>query len=247
VNIPDYYDDFSQDQLRTGINDRHRAIHKWLKRFGLARDMNVLEIGCGIGTETELIAGTLNGSGILLAIDVSPASIAIARERLAKWPNVKFLVGDAVELELDRQFDIVVMPDVLEHIPVERHVRLFANIRRWLKDTGWALVHMPNPFFLKWCQENRPDLLQLVDQPIFTEMLLASIAPNELYVHHLETYSIWVPEGDYQVVVLKPRIEGQRFHLAQAPPSVRTRITRLARRALHMRHATERKPLRRSE
>jgi len=243
LSVQEYYDDFVAQQVRVGVNERHRAIHSWLKRFGLRPGLDVLEIGCGIGTETELIARSLRNSGSVLAIDLSPASVHMARKRLAKRPNVEFLAADVVELSLDRRFDVIVMPDVIEHIPLEQHPKLFANVRRWLKDTGWVLIHMPNPLFLEWCHRHRPDLLQVIDQPIFTETLLASAQPNGLYVHYLETYSIWVPEDDYQVVVLKPRLENPQFYVGETRASLRARMAKptlrgvnFVRRALQIRN-----------
>jgi trans-aconitate 2-methyltransferase len=126
----------------------------------LGSGMDVLELGCGIGTVTELIADIIGDQGSLLAVDVSLQSVELARERVQGRRNVELLAADIVDLRLERTFDVVVMPDVIEHIPVGDHVKLFANVRRWLRDRGWALVHMPSPLFLEWCHRNRPDLLQ---------------------------------------------------------------------------------------
>ena len=227
----DYYDEFADRQLREGINARHMAIDRWLERFGLAQNMDVLEIGCGVGTQTELIAKRLAGSGSLTAIDLSPRSAELARSRVSRWPNVRLIAGDVVELDLDETFDVVVMPDVIEHIPLGQHPGLFANVRSWLRDTGWALVHMPNPFYLQWCQQNRPDALQALDQPVFTDVLLANAQSNDLYVHYLETYAIWVAECDYQVIVLRPTPRDLEFGTPQDPDqSVRARLARASRR-----------------
>ena len=218
MSVRDFYDDYAGHQEQIGVNDRHRAIHGWLKLFGLRPGLAVLEIGCGIGTETELIADTIGSSGSLLAVDLSPASVELARTRLAGRKNVEFIAGDVLELTLDRQFDVIVLPDVIEHIPLEEHARLFANARRWVRDAGLLLIHMPNPLYLEWCRLHRPELLQVVDQPIFTETLLANTVPNGFYLHYLETYSIWIEENDYQVVVLKPRPTEPEFHVKAARP-----------------------------
>jgi trans-aconitate 2-methyltransferase len=212
----DYYDSYVDRQVAVGVNDRHRAIQGWLRRFGLRPGMDVLEIGCGIGTVTGLIAETLKGEGTLLAIDPSSRSIEVARGRLGRARNVDFLVADAVDVALDRTFDVIVLPDVLEHIPVERHAKLFSNIRAWLRDTGWVLIHMPNPAYLEWCRRHRPDLLQEIDQPIHIEILADAIRSNGLAVHYLNTYSIWLPEPEYQVVVL--RVEDATFSLPSGTP-----------------------------
>ena len=231
MSSADYYDEYASQQLQIGINDRHRAIRKWLERFGLAPGMDVLELGCGVGTLTELIADVVGDGGTLVAVDISPRSIELARERFGGQPNVEFLVGDIIDLDLHRTFDVVVLPDVIEHIPIESHGTLFARVRRWVRDTGWVLVHIPNPLFLEWCHRERPDLLQQIDQPIFTDMLIANTHPNDLYIHYLNTYSIWVPEGDYQVIVLKPRRPRVEFQVPAAP-SRRQKLFRMARSIL---------------
>jgi hypothetical protein len=58
--------------------------------------------------------------------------------------------------------------------------------------------------------------------------LVRSIEPNDLYIHYLNTYSIWVPEADYQVVVLKPREANSDFRIPVA--SLRQRLLGGARR-----------------
>jgi trans-aconitate 2-methyltransferase len=224
MTAEDYYDDFADHQARVGINARHRAIDRWLGQFGLGPGMAVLEIGCGIGTQTELIVKRLRGSGTLTAVDLSPRSIDFARRRLDGHRNVDFIAGDIVELELGRTYDVVVMPDVIEHIPLDQHLRLFSNVRRWLRETGWALIHMPNPFYLDWCRHNRPDVLQVIDQPIFTGTLVSNTQPNDLYVHHLQTYAIWVAECDYQVVVLRPTPRHLEFGTPTIDRSLRSRL-----------------------
>lgn len=211
MDSANFYDEFAEQQAREGVHARHMAIDRWLARFGLVAGMDVLEIGSGVGTQTELIAKRLAGSGSLIGIDLSPKSIELARSRLEGWPNVQLIAGNAVELELEGDFDVVVMPDVIEHIPLDQHTMFFQKVRRWLRDTGWALIHMPNPFYLDWCRLHQPDVLQVIDQPIFTETLVANTEPNDLYIHHLETYAIWVAECDYQVVVLRPKPRTAEF------------------------------------
>lgn len=231
MSSADYYDDYAARQLRAGITKRHRAIRDWLQRFGLAPGMDVLELGCGVGTLTELIGDLLGNAGELVAVDISPRSVELARMRLRSRRNVEFVAGDILDLEVDRTFDVVVLADVIEHVPIESHVMLFRQVRRWLRDTGWVLVHTPNPFFLDWCHRHRPDLLQEIDQPVFTESLVASTQPNDLHIHHLSTYSVWVAAGDYQVIMLKPRPYDAMFKIP-IQPSLRERAVELARRAL---------------
>jgi hypothetical protein len=80
---------------------------------------------------------------------------------------------------------------------------------------------MPNPLYLEWCREHRRDALQLIDQPVFPEQLLAAANPSDLYLHYLNTYSVWLPECDYQVAVLKPRAPASEFPYPVTGPSRR--------------------------
>ena len=72
---------------------------------------SVLEIGCATG---ELIAAMpVQPGGRKVGIDISPANIAVARER---HPGVEFQCGDFREV-VPFGFDAVIMSDVLEHVP----------------------------------------------------------------------------------------------------------------------------------
>ena len=60
-DIPKFYDGFNAESFKKfGINIRHRTIFKNLKTAGLLPSHNVLEIGCGTGPVTSLIAKYCN-------------------------------------------------------------------------------------------------------------------------------------------------------------------------------------------
>ena len=226
-------EDFYVDRQRAvGVNARHRAILSWLERFGMRRGHRVLEIGCGIGTVSGLIGEALGPEGSLTAIDLSSESIKTARARLAELDNVEFRAGSVLEIELSGSFDVVVLPDVIEHIPLEHHRLLFSRVASWLAPRGFALLHYPNPWYLQWCHENKPELLQLVDQPIHADTLTANLYPNGLYLNHLETSSIWIVEGDYQIAVLRHQAAQTSFTQVQQTPSVATMIKTAIRRLI---------------
>lgn len=213
-----FYDSYVDRQLRVGVNERHRSILGFLKRWGMRQGDRVLEIGSGVGTLTGLIAAELDGRGRLVGMDLSPRSIEAARERLSRWDNVELVVGDALDVELDGPFDVIVLPDVIEHIPQELHHALFGRVADWVTPEGFVLVHYPDPLWLTWCQEHRPELLQHIDQPIHADALTAAVHPHGLLLRHMETYSIWVEEGDYQVAILRRRRPDATFTVIEPDP-----------------------------
>ena len=211
-SVQSFYDEFTTKQLDAGISLRNIRIQEWTEKFGLKPTDNVLEIGCGIGTQTELLARFVS-NGQITAVDLSPKSIHYAKERLKNYPQVSFITGDILTLPMDRknQFDVIVLPDVIEHIPLETHFELFSILSSLLKSEGVIVIHIPNPNFLAWCIEHKKEALQIIDQPIYTDVLCSNIYPHNLYIHYLETYEIWQPNYDYQVIILKSKKSANHY------------------------------------
>ena len=202
-NISRFYDQYSRKQQEVGINIRHRTIIKNAILNGLKREHNVLEIGCGIGTVTSLLAKYLR-KGKLVSVDISPENIKIAKEFTKKYDNIDFSVSDMTDFNSSLLFDFVVLPDVLEHIPLAQHNQLFSIIRKHTHDNSVIYINIPNPYSLEYAREYTPELLQIIDQPLYTNILLDNIYKNGFYLHSLMTYSLSIKEGDYQAIVLKP-------------------------------------------
>lgn len=221
-----FYDEYVGRQTAVGVNDRHRAIMGWLKRAGFRHDHRVLEIGCGIGTLTQLMAEELGPGGSILAQDLSPRSIEVARGRLASFSNVRLEAADVLTSELAERFDVVVLPDVIEHIPLKFHRALFERIAAWVEPSGFVLLHYPNPHHLEWNHEHNPEVLQIIDQPIHADVLTSNVYPYGLYLDYYETYSIWHRGGDYVVAVLRSRAGlGEFPHLPEKSPSLMRRVS----------------------
>lgn len=199
----DYYDKYTERQERIGVNKRHISILEKTRSNGLTPSAEVLEIGCGIGTFSGLLGKFLK-DGKAFCMDISPKSIEIAQNEYRNLKSLKFVEGNAVNYDFGNlRFDTIILPDVIEHIPLENHSQLFANLSSILKPDGFIFINIPNPYYLQWCHENRPKLLQIIDQPIYTAEFVQNTAPHGLYISDLRTYSLWVEDGDYQCIVLK--------------------------------------------
>jgi trans-aconitate 2-methyltransferase len=228
--IREFYDDYVERQGAVGINDRHRAIMSWLEQAGMEPGQRVLEIGCGIGTLTQLLVEAVGARGHVTAVDISPRSVETARQRIGASPNLELVAADVVETVLPGRFDVVVLPDVIEHIPLEQHPALFGRVAAWLDGSGFALMNYPSPHYLAWCHVHRPDLLQVVDQPIHADALTANAYPHGLYLDFLKTYSIWIEEGDYVIAVMRPTSAANTFTtVPERPPSLARRVARRLR------------------
>src|ERR1051325_1235155 len=59
-----------------------------------------LEIGCGFGAFARLVAGR---AGSVTAVDVSPQMLRVAMERSQSHPNLHFILGDFLRLDLEAE------------------------------------------------------------------------------------------------------------------------------------------------
>lgn len=206
-DIATYYDEFSKDRNKLGINRRHRLIFQKLKRAGFKPNHTILEIGCGPGQVTSLLAPYTKSRGKVVATDISPEAIEIAKKHLNSHSHVQYMVTDMSNFTYSGKFDFILLPDVLEHIPEEDHRVLFATLAKHMHENSVIAINFPYPYALEWMHKYDPSDLQVIDQPLYTNNLLPRIYDNGLFLYQLESYSIRSNEPEYQWLIVKPYVE----------------------------------------
>jgi trans-aconitate 2-methyltransferase len=202
VKVSKYYDTFSKYQSTSGINDRHAKIFWWLREFGLGKDDHILEIGCGVGQLTQLVAEYCR-NGQMTAVDISPENIRLATERLKSFKHVELLVDDMMDAKLTKAYDWVVFPDVLEHIPTEKHSAIFSTVSDALKPGGHVFVHIPHPRYQDYIRDHEPEKLQIIDQSLSAGELINNAELGSLSLEHYQSYSLFRQPADYQAILFK--------------------------------------------
>jgi SAM-dependent methyltransferase len=97
---------------------------------------NALEIGCGIGEFARLLATRARS---VVAIDLSPQMIRLAKSRSANYPNIEYLLGDVMSLALPAEgYDCIVTMATLHHLPLGEALR---NMKEALKPNGVLIIH----------------------------------------------------------------------------------------------------------
>lgn len=213
TDIRDYYNAFSKSQGETGVNLRHYYLIDQLRKAGLKKSHHVLEVGCGIGTLTGLLASFLT-QGKLVAADISDVSVDIARKRLGRHKQLSFVVTDMSDVNFGCSFDFVVLPDVMEHIPVEQHRQLFAVIAKHLREDGMVFIHVPHPLAIDYYRKHKPEVLQIVDQALGADRLIADAYANGLMLQTYRAYSLFHDKNDYVLITFR---KGQPVMLQALP------------------------------
>ena len=124
--------DFDRIALLSEEGWNHNArYHERLLGQVPARCRRALEIGCGTGQFSRLLAGRAER---VLALDLSPQMVRLARERSAAYPNVEFVNADVETYHLaENQFDCVATLTTLHHLSAES---IFKKIRKTLRPGG---------------------------------------------------------------------------------------------------------------
>ena len=197
----EYYDAYVPRQQESGINDRIYGLYKRLLKSGLNKNSNVLELGCGIGAMTYLLSRMVK-IGIVEAVDISGESINFARQRI-KQPNIGLIAGNILNyVPKNGRFDFITLFDIIEHVPIEDHPALFKSVSGFANEETMILINIPNPAYIEYEIKHRPDLLQVVDQPLPLGSILNNLIANGLDLVFFESYSVWV-EQDYQFFIAR--------------------------------------------
>lgn len=233
TSVTRYYDRYVERQSATGVNARHHLILQLALDEGLREAGRVLEIGCGIGTVTGLLSNAAPQARIL-ASDLSPASIDLARVTYKGRTNITWQVIDVVNDPIEGVFDLIVLPDVLEHIPEEHHEALFTRLRWLLAPNGRILIHSPDPYYNDWARIAHPELLQVIDLALHLPALIKHIHAGDLTLSRFQRHSIWREAPDYMALTLVHLPLQTDFRDRERPaPSLWARVR--ARFARHLR------------
>lgn len=113
--------------------------HRYRIASQLSRELIVLDIACGEGYGSALIA---KSAKYVYGIDISIEAVAHAKQNYSAH-NVKFMVGSCEKIPLDDCCaDIVVSFETIEHH--DKHHEMLSEILRVLKPDGLLLISSPD-------------------------------------------------------------------------------------------------------
>jgi trans-aconitate 2-methyltransferase len=130
--------DWSASQYVKFEDERTRAARDLLEQVPLVAPARVVDIGCGPGNSTELLAARFPDAEVI-GMDSSPDMLAAARKRL---PKASFVDGDIANWKPERPADLLFGNAIFQWVP--DHDLVLARLMGELPPRGVLAVQMPD-------------------------------------------------------------------------------------------------------
>jgi SAM-dependent methyltransferase len=119
--------------VRSNFDESALLYERFERKYGLFRDltrrlayacgiepgMNVIDVGCGTGASSSMLAVMVAPKGRVTGVDFSRDMLDVARDRLKNIPNAEFILADAETLDecIDTPVDSVLFNATIFLIP----------------------------------------------------------------------------------------------------------------------------------
>jgi SAM-dependent methyltransferase len=130
----------SLEEQHWWFSGRRRIVGKMLDSLELPKQARILDAGCGTGGNLRF----LSSFGEVTGVEIDDGAADLARER-GTWPVLNGSLPDKMPFA-ERQFDLIVLLDVLEHI--DEDVASLHSLQNLLAPGGYLVLTVPAFQFL---------------------------------------------------------------------------------------------------
>lgn len=134
-------EDWTGERLETFIlsENTNEHLHRYAMALELAAGKNVLDIACGEGYGSNLLAGR---AASVTGVDIDVDTVENAAQKY-QHANLTFVAGSADAMPCaDRSMDLIVSFETIEHH--DKHDKMMAEIKRVLRPGGVLIISSPD-------------------------------------------------------------------------------------------------------
>lgn len=167
-----------------------------LEKMNLPKDAKILEIGCGTGGNLDM----LSNFGEVSALEMDKNAINIASKKTNNLYNIKLGYCPEQLLFEEKQFDLICMFDVLEHIDDDE--KTLVELKKLLKSNGKIFITVPS---YKWLFGAHDKFLH--HKRRYSKTRLKQLIPNELNILNISYFNTFL----FPIAALV-RLKDKLFH-----------------------------------
>lgn len=201
-----FYDSFARKLLLDYArgNARLESALRFSMAYVPVNARRILDLGCGVGWSSFEVYRHRPETRVL-GIDLSPVLSETAKKLFGDSNRLEFRVADltAGELQGSSEFDVVMLLDVYEHIPVSARAGLHETLARVLAPEGIVILTCPSPEYQRYLRTHDPGGLQPVDEDVTENdmRILARAVGGQLSVFEPATVNP-LHANDYNYIVV---------------------------------------------
>jgi len=122
-------------------NFTYRLIFDFLDRYLPNQTLQVLDIGCGVGSISLYLA---HKNHQVTGLDIATQAISSANQAKSKLgiKNAKFMVQDINQIKLLNKYDLIILSEVIEHVADDK--QLIHQIYKCLNKDGRLIITTPS-------------------------------------------------------------------------------------------------------
>ena len=119
--------------------------HRYLFATEYVKNKKVLDIACGEGYGTHLLA---NYAYEIVGVDISEEAVEHARNTY-RTVNSKFLVGSVNKIPITENhiFDVIISYETIEHVNATDQILFLLEVKRLLRKDGLFIVSTPDKYY----------------------------------------------------------------------------------------------------
>lgn len=236
-----FYDALSPAFVRDYVKGNKR-VERQFQFFKAAIEpgaKSILVIGCGSGEGAHFVATCIAKNAKILAVDISGANIKLARA-LFSHQHIEYRKCDVLTEDIPGRWDIIILPDVYEHIPLKNRGILHGRMAKWLSVGGRILLTVPSEQTQRSLNDpssgHKP---QIVDEIVSLSDLAQLAKDTDALLTYFAVISVWHSNDYVQAIVERNAHQGRTLKpldqvpiKAGLPPGASARLATALRKKL---------------